>query len=96
MENVNMNELNEELVEKVMNCETAEELMAVVKAEGGQELTKEETQMYIEKLPDFELDDETLKKAAGGGNLAEDFGKLFQLIGGLAQVFSPKASSAGN
>ena len=68
---LNVKELTKEQIEKAMNCETAEELMALVKAEGGPELTKEEAKMYIEKLTDFELDDATLKNAAGGLSLEE-------------------------
>ncbi len=60
MANINMNELTKEQIEKAMGCETAEELMAVAKAEGI-ELTKEEAEAYLAELSDFE------NNAAGGG-----------------------------
>ena len=65
MANINVNELTKEQIAKAMNCETAEELMALAKAE-GMELTKDEAEAYMTELEDFELDDETLKQAAGG------------------------------
>ena len=65
MANINKNELTKEQIQKAMNCETAEELMALAKAEGV-ELTKDEAEAYMAELADFELDDATLKQAAGG------------------------------
>ena len=57
-----LNELSREQIEKAMACETAEELMAAAKSE-GYELTKDEAEAY---MADFELDEKTLAKAAGG------------------------------
>lgn len=65
MANINVNELTKEQIEKVMTCETVEELIAVAKAEGV-ELTQEEAEAYLAELADFELDETTLKNAAGG------------------------------
>ena len=65
MANPNENELTREQIEKAMACETAEELMAAAKAE-GYELTKDEAEAYMAELADFELDEKTLAKAAGG------------------------------
>ena len=65
MANINVNELTKEQIEKAMACETAEELMAVAKAEGVT-LTKEEAEAYMAELADFELDERALKQAAGG------------------------------
>ena len=65
---VNKNELTKEQIAKAMACETVEELMALAKAEGV-ELTKEEAEAYMAELQDFELDDENIKKIAGGTNL---------------------------
>ena len=59
-------ELTKEQVAKAMACKTAEELMAMAKAEGI-ELTKEEAEAYMAELEDFELDGDTLKRVAGGG-----------------------------
>ena len=62
---INKNELTEEMVEKAMQCETGEDLIALAKSEGI-ELTKEEAEAYLADLDDFELDDAMLKNVAGG------------------------------
>ena len=64
MAKVNINELTREQVEKAMSCKTAEELMALAKAQGI-ELTKEEAESYLAELEDFELDGDMLKRVAG-------------------------------
>ena len=68
MAKINVNELSREQIEKAMACETAEELMAAAKSE-GYELTKDEAEAYMAELADFELDEKTLAKAAGGDGL---------------------------
>ena len=65
MAKINVNELSREQIEKAMACETAEELMAAAKAEGF-DITKDEAEAYMAELADFELDEKTLAKAAGG------------------------------
>ena len=65
MAKINRNELTKGIIEKAMACETAEELMALAKAE-GYELTKDEAEAYLAEISDFELDEEMLSKAAGG------------------------------
>ena len=62
---VNKNELTKEQIAKAMACETAEELMALVKSEGI-ELTKEEAEAYLAEMDDMELDSDALKNVAGG------------------------------
>ena len=62
---INVNELTKEKVAKLMSCETAEELMALAKAEGI-ELTKEEAEAYMAEMADVELDSDALKNVAGG------------------------------
>ena len=62
---INVNELTKEQIAKALSCETAEELMALAKAE-GMELTKEEAETYMAEMEDIELDEETLAKVAGG------------------------------
>ena len=61
----NKKELTKEMLEKAMQCKTAEELMALAKAEGIA-ITKEEAEAYLAELADVELNEETLKKVAGG------------------------------
>ena len=63
---INKNELTKEQIEKAMQCETAEDLMALAKSEGI-ELTKEEAEAYLAELTDLELDEAMLKNVAGGG-----------------------------
>ena len=62
---INKNELTKEMLAKAMQCETADELIALAKSEGI-ELTKEEAEAYLAELADVELDGEMLKKVAGG------------------------------
>ena len=61
----NENEITKEMIEKAMQCETADELIALAKA-GGYEITKEEADAYIAELADVELDEKALRKVAGG------------------------------
>ena len=72
---INKNEITKEMLEKAMQCKTAEELIALAKAEGI-EVTKAEAEAYLAELTDVELDDKVLKKVAGGGcwNCLDDCG----------------------
>ena len=63
---INKDVLTKEQIAKAMSCETAEELMALAKAEGI-ELTKEEAEAYMAEIADVELDEDALKQVAGGG-----------------------------
>ena len=63
---INRKEITSEQIMKAAQCKTADELMALAKAEGV-ELTKAEAEAYLAELADVELDEEQLKKAAGGG-----------------------------
>ena len=65
MTTINKNALTREQIEKAMACKTAEELAALAKAEGI-ELTKDEAEAYMAELADFDLDEATLSRAAGG------------------------------
>ena len=49
---INKDELTKEQIQKAMACETAEELMALAKAEGI-ELTKEEAEAYMAEFDDM-------------------------------------------
>ena len=66
---INKNEITKEMVEKALNVKDAKELMALAKSEGI-ELTKEEAEAYMAELEDFELDEENIKKIAGGGKFS--------------------------
>ena len=52
---INKNEITKEMLERAMQCETAEDLIAYAKTEGV-ELTKEEAEAYMAELEDLELD----------------------------------------
>ncbi len=62
---INRNEITKEMLEKAMQCNTAEELMAFAKAEGI-ELSMEEANAYLDELSECELKDGDLKHVAGG------------------------------
>ena len=63
---IDKNEITKEMIAKAMQCETADELIALANSEGI-ELTKEEAEAYLVELEDFELDSDVLQKVAGGG-----------------------------
>ena len=54
------------MLAKAMQCETADELIALAKT-GGYELTKEEAEAYLAEMSDVELDEKAVKKVAGAG-----------------------------
>jgi len=62
---INKNELTKEQLMKAMQCKSADELIALAKAEGFT-ITKDEAEAYMAELSDMELDGEELNKAAGG------------------------------
>ena len=62
---INKNEITKEMLEKALQCETVEDLLALAKAEGI-ELTKEEAEAYLDELSECELKDGDLKHVAGG------------------------------
>lgn len=72
---VKKKELTKEMIEKAMQCETAEDLMALAKAEVMQ-MSKEEAEAFLDKLEDIELDGAFLNKVAGGlGDEREDMNR---------------------
>ena len=58
-------ELTPEQVQKAMECDTPEELMAVCK-EINIDITKEEAEKALENLEDIDLTSEEMKAIAGG------------------------------
>ena len=64
---INKNEITSEMIQKALQCKTAEELIAYAKTEGI-DLTKEEAESYLAELDDQELDNEQLRLVAGGGD----------------------------
>ena len=57
---INKNEITKEMLERAMQCETAEDLIAYAKTEGV-ELTKEEAEAYMAELEDLELDNAAIE-----------------------------------
>ena len=62
---IDKSKLTKEMLEKAMKCQTADELIALAKAEGI-EITKEQAEAYLEELENVELDQEALDEVAGG------------------------------
>ena len=62
---ISKNEITKEMLEKAMQCNTAEELVAFAKTEGV-DITKAEAQAYLDELSECELKDGELKHIAGG------------------------------
>ena len=65
---INKNEITKEMIEKAMQCKTADELMELAKT-GGYEITKDEAE--ASDLADVELDGKELRSVAGGGCYAD-------------------------
>ena len=62
---VNKKEITKAQMLKAIKCKTADELLALAKAE-GYDITKEEAEAYFAEISDAELDSEKLKNIAGG------------------------------
>ena len=62
---INKKEITKEMLEKAMQCKTADELMAYAKSEGV-DITKDEAEAYLAELSEFELKDGEIKRVAGG------------------------------
>ena len=70
---IDKTKITKEMLEKASKCNNAEELIALVKAEGIN-ITKAEAEAYMAELEDVELDDSTLEKIAGGDCYEVGFG----------------------
>ena len=62
---IDKSKLTKEMLAKAAKCETADELVALAKAD-GMEITKAEAESYLAELADYELDSKALDKVAGG------------------------------
>ena len=62
---IDMTKVTKEMSAKALECETAEELMTLAKAEGFT-LTKEEAEAYMAEMDNMELDEDALDNVAGG------------------------------
>ena len=77
---INKKELTKEMLEKAMQCKSADELIALAKT-GGYEMTKEEAEAYMAELADIELDGVKLKNVAGGGKVCYADGCALRMPG---------------
>ena len=78
------------MIEKAMQCKTAEDLIEYAKTEGV-ELSKAEAEAYMTELTDVELDEEALKKIAGGDCYSMDlFACGFGTRDSVPQTASPR------
>ena len=68
---IDKSKISKEMMEKAEHCKTAEELIALAKAEGI-EITKDEAEAYLVELENYELDAEALDKVAGGDGWMDD------------------------
>ena len=64
---INRSEVTKEQLSKALACKTAEELIALAKAE-GYDITKDEADAYLAEMANMELDNKDLEKVAGGLN----------------------------
>ena len=64
---INKNELAQEMIQKALQCNTAEDVIAYAKSE-GLDITKDEAEAYMAELADVELDGNELTKIAGGAS----------------------------
>ncbi len=62
---IDKTKISKAMIDKALKCETAEELMAIAKAE-GLEITKDEAEAYMAEMDNMELDNAALDKVAGG------------------------------
>jgi predicted DNA-binding protein len=63
---IDKNKLTNEMIQKAMGCQNADELVALSKGIGI-DITKEEAEAYLEELDDYELSKDQLDNVAGGG-----------------------------
>ena len=62
---IDKTKITKEQLAKALECKTAEELVALAKAE-GYDITKEEAEAYLDEMENIELDLQELDKVAGG------------------------------
>ena len=65
---IDKTKITKEMVDKALKCETADELVALAKANGFT-LTKEEAEAYLAELENMELDSADLDKVAAGSKV---------------------------
>ena len=85
---VNNSEITKEMLEKAMQCETAEELMEFTKSKGIA-ITKDEAEAYLAELSDYELKNGELKDVQADPCKALPYIEI-QLISAIWFLFAVK------
>ena len=62
---IDKTKITKEMMEKAEQCKTADDLVALAKA-NGITLTKEEADAYLAEMDNMELDEDALDNVAGG------------------------------
>ena len=70
---IDQSKITKEMMEKADQCKTADDLVALAKA-NGITLTKEEADAYLAEMDNMELDEEALDKVAGGSSYSDGYG----------------------
>ena len=70
---IDKSKITKEMMEKAEQCKTADDLVALAKA-NGITLTKEEADAYLAEMDNMELDEEALDNVAGGSSYADGYG----------------------
>ena len=65
MEKLDLNSFTKEQIAMASKCKTPEELIELAK-KGNIELTKEQAEAYLAELENYEMDETSLEKVAGG------------------------------
>ncbi len=67
---IDRNAITKEMLERAMQCKTAEELIELAKS-NDIEIAQEEAEAYLAELTDRELDEKMLASISGGGMSSE-------------------------
>ena len=70
---IDKTKITKEMLDKAEQCKTADDLVALAKA-NGITLTKEEADAYLAEMDNMELDEEALDNVAGGSSYADGYG----------------------
>ena len=70
---IDKTKITKEMMEKAEQCKTADDLVALAKA-NGITLTKEEADAYLAEMDNMELDEDALDNVAGGSSYSDCYG----------------------
>jgi len=69
---IDKTKITKEMMEKAEQCKTADDLVALAKA-NGITLTKEEADTYMAEMDNMELDEDALDNVAGGNSYSDGY-----------------------